>query len=46
MDIFLAVMAFAGLSMTLIEAIPLGWRKAIGGIILLSALLLGIAPEY
>ena len=39
------VLASALLVILVVERIPLSWRKALGGLILLSALVLGIAPD-
>lgn len=46
MGILFATIGFGLVSMLLIEAIPPTWRQAIGGAILLSALLLGCVPDH
>ena len=46
MGILITTMAFAAVALLTIEAIPPSWRKAIGGLILVSVLLAGIAPDH
>jgi len=46
MGLLFAALGFGLLSMLVIEAIPPDWRKAIGGAILLIALIAGSAAEY
>lgn len=46
MGILIATLGFGLVAMLMIESIPPGWRRAIGGAILLSALLLGFAPDH
>ena len=46
MGILFMTLAFAAVSMLAIESTPPAWRKVIGGLILLSALLAGIAPDH
>lgn len=40
------VLLFALGAVWLIDAIPLEWRKALGGLILLAALLMGLPFEF
>ena len=46
MGILFATLGFGLVAVLTIESIPPPWRKAIGGAILLSALLLGFAPDH
>ncbi len=46
MGILIATLGFGLVSLLLIESIPPTWRQAIGGAILLSALLLGCVPDH
>ena len=46
MGLLVAALAFGFGAMLLIESIPPPWRRAIGGLILLCALIAGIAPEH
>lgn len=46
MGLFFAVVGFGLAAMLVIETTPPAWRKTIGGLILLSALLAGVASEY
>lgn len=46
MGILISALGFGLVSLLVIDAIPRDWRKAIGGIILLSALLLGFVSDH
>lgn len=46
MGIFFAALGFGLAAMLLIENISPPWRKAIGGLILLSVVIAGLAPEH
>lgn len=45
MGILVAAIGFGLACMLLIESIPPDWRKAIGGLILIAALLLGLGSD-
>lgn len=44
MGLLFAAVGFGLVAMALIELTPPAWRKAIGGLILIAALLLGLGP--
>ena len=46
MGLLVAALGFGLVSMLLIESIPMPWRKAIGGLILIAALLLGLGSDH
>ena len=46
MGLLVAALGFGLAAMVLIESIPPEWRKAIGGLILIAALLLGLGSDY
>jgi ribose/xylose/arabinose/galactoside ABC-type transport system permease subunit len=46
MGLLVAALGFGLAAMVLIESIPTEWRKAIGGLILIAALLLGLGSDY
>jgi ribose/xylose/arabinose/galactoside ABC-type transport system permease subunit len=46
MGLLVAALGFGLASMLLIESIPRPWRKAIGGAILIAALLLGLGSDH
>lgn len=46
MGLMFAALGFGLAAMLLIESIPPPWRKAIGGLILIAALLLGLASDH
>lgn len=46
MGILITALGFGLVSRLVIEAIPPDWRKAIGGLILISALLLGFVSDH
>lgn len=46
MGILIATLGFGLAAMLMIESIPPQWRKAFGGAILLSALLLGCVSDH
>jgi hypothetical protein len=46
MGLLFAALGFGLGCMLLIESIPMPWRKAIGGVILMLALLAAAAPDH
>ena len=46
MEILVAALGFGFVALVLIEATPRDWLKAIGGLILIASLLLGLGSEY
>jgi len=45
MAILVTALGFGLVCLLLIEGTPPAWRKAIGGFVLIAALLLGFAPD-
>ena len=46
MGLMFAALGFGLAAMLLIDVIPPPWRKAIGGLILIAALLLGLGSDH
>lgn len=46
MGILVAALGFGLVCMLMIESVPPAWRKAIGGMVLIAALLLGFASDH